>query len=354
MAPPESEQRRLLVVAGLGYLLYLFYLVQILHFDMFRSDVRSYWLQSFEWRSPYSNWWVPGYSLVIAAVRGLTLGLLPPLAVMLPIAALAYLTAVAAVYRIARQVESGYAFELGLLFALYPLVGLTYSAYPMSDIGAIALFLLAVLEMQRQRWRRFTAWAAAALIFHKVMWFFVPPLLVTVFFQHPRARRVVPFAVVPLLAWIVGGAFKFHSALWFVRFNYETHTVLKQGLPVLGGLVQTLEMGSPLKLMKGAVIVTTLLAALVTAFLSARRKLWPGLWISGVVAFLIAAVNSYEIWIAMRYSKLMVVAWCLLSAGVLRRRWGVVASVLAIALLMATNLGYGWYLAHYFGAAASR
>src|SRR5262249_37282236 len=170
-----------------AYLLYLVYLLQILHFDMFRSDVRSYWLQSFEWRSPFSNWWVPGYSLLIAVVRGLTLGLLPPLGVMLPIAGGAYLTAVLAVYRIAREVGSEAAFELGLLFALYPVVGLTYSAYPMSDISAIALFTLAVLEMVRRRWWRFTLWAALAMLFHKVMWFFVPPLIVTAFFQDANS-----------------------------------------------------------------------------------------------------------------------------------------------------------------------
>ena len=55
MAPRASEPRRLLMVAALGYLLYLAYLLEILHFDMFRSDVRSYWLQSFEWRSPFSS-----------------------------------------------------------------------------------------------------------------------------------------------------------------------------------------------------------------------------------------------------------------------------------------------------------
>src|SRR5262249_8733460 len=149
---------------------------------------------------------------------------LKPLAVMVPIAAASYLVAVATVHRVARAAGSEHAFELGLLFALFPLVGLTYAVFPISDIGAIACFVLAVLAMQRERWGWLTAWAAAALLFHKVMWFFVPPLLLMVFVMHPRARAIVPLSVLPLLLWIAGGAMKFHSWLWFVRFNYETHT----------------------------------------------------------------------------------------------------------------------------------
>jgi hypothetical protein len=316
---------------------------------MFRSDVRSYWGQSFEWRSPFNAWWVPGYSLVIAAVRGLTFGKLPPLAVMIAITSTAYLIAVWAVGRIAREAGASSAFELGILFALFPLVGLTYVAFPISDITAIALFLLAVLEMLRRRWGRFALWSAMALLFHKVMWFFVPPLLAIAFIQDARARRVVPLAVVPLLLWIVGGAIQFGSPLWFIRFNYETHTVIKEGLPVLGGLIETFQGGSAAKLGKGVVIVTTLVTALVTAFLCARRRLWAGLSVSLVVAFLVAAVNAYEIWIAVRYGKLLVVAWCQLAgASQSSRRAPVMGWVGVALLLIASNLAFGYYLAHYF------
>jgi hypothetical protein len=331
-----------------GFLIELFFLLQVLQFDMFRSDVRSYWGQSFEWRSPFNAWWVPGYSLVIAAVRGLTFGKLPPLAVMIGIAGAAYVLAVGSMDRIARQSGAHSAFELGVLFALFPLVGLTYVVYPISDITAIALFLLAVLEMQRGRWGWFTLWCALALLFHKVMWFFVPPLLAIAFVQHPKARRVVPLAIVPLLLWIVGGAIRFGSPLWFIRFNYETHTV-KEGLPILGGLVETLRGGSAAKLGKGVVVLTTLTAALVTAVLCARRKLWAGLSVSLVVAFLVSAVNAYEIWIAVRYGKLLVVAWCQLAGATRSSRRASIAGWVGVAvLLLASNLAFGYYLAHYF------
>jgi len=322
---------------------------------MFRSDVRSYWFQSFTWRSPFSAWWVPGYSLVIALVRALTLGRLKPLTVMVSLGGAAYLVAVITVHRIARAVGSDRAFEIALLFALFPLVGLTYAVFPISDIGAIACFFLAILAMERERWGWFTVWMAAALLFHKVMWFFGPPLLLMAFVKHPAARRVVPLAVVPLLAWIVGGAMKFHGWLWFIRFNVETHTSLKQGMPVFGGLLETLEIGSPTKLAKGAVIVSTLLAALITGVLCARRRLWLGVWIAGVVAFLVAGVNAYEIWIAVRYSKLLVIPWAMLASGPPqpRRRWPPLAAMLLAALtLLGSNLAYGHYLAHYFHEAS--
>src|SRR5262249_4452956 len=161
--------------------------------------------------------------------RALTFQRLGPLAIMVPIAGIFYLIAVVTIDRIARRSGSPRSFELALLFALFPLVGVTYAAFPISDIGAIACFLLAVVGMEREHWGRFTAWSAVALLFHKVMWFFVPPLLLTAFVRHPRARAVVPLAVLPLVLWIAGGAMKYHSWLWFIRFNYETHTVMKQG-----------------------------------------------------------------------------------------------------------------------------
>jgi hypothetical protein len=338
------------VVAGLGLLLFLFYLLQVLGFDMFRSDVRSYWLQSFEWRSPFNAWWVPGYSLVIALARGVSFGRLPPIAILCTVSGIAYLVAVTTVYRIARQARAQRAFELAVLFGLFPLVGLTYVAYPISDMVAMAVFLLAVLEMQRERWGWFTLWSAAAMLCHKVMWFFVPPLLVTVLVQHPRARRVTPLAVVPLLLWIVGGALRFHSLLWFIRFNYETHAALKHGAPVLAaGLIETLADGSPAKLGKGVVILTTLAAALVTAWRCVRDRQWAGLSIAAVVAFLVIAVNAYEIWIAVRFGKLLVVCWCLLAPSEgrdSRPPWAGLA--LAAGLLLASNLAFGYYLAHYF------
>jgi hypothetical protein len=256
--------------------------------------------------------------------------------------------AAGAVYRIARNAGTDHGFELGVLFALFPLVGLTYVAYPISDIGAIALFLLGVEAMQRERWGWLALWSALALLFHKVMWFFLPPMLLIAVVQHPRARWIVPLAFLPLLLWITGGAIKYHSVLWFIRFNYETHTV-KQGLPVLGGLIETMNRASPAKIGKGVVILTTLVVALATAVASARRRIWAGLGISLVVVFLVAVVNAYEIWIAVRYGKLLVAAWCLLATPAGRdRRPPVLGMAMVAALLLASNLAFGFYLAHYF------
>ena len=357
MTPADRGERRLLAVAALCYAGFLAYVLFVLRFDMFRSDVQSYWRQSFEWRSPFNDWWVPGYSLVIAAVRGLTFGILPPLAVMVPISALAYLIAVRTVYRIGLEVGSTYALEFGAAFALFPLVGLTTAVYPLSDISAIALFLLAGLAMLRRQWLRFALFAGAALVTHKVMWFFVPPLVATAFVRDRAARPIVPLAFVPLIAWIVGGYFKFHHLLWFIRFNYEAHTVAKGGLPVLGGLVETFALGTPIKIGKGVLIAIVLSTALVSGVGCARRRQWVGVWISAVVAFLVAAVNAYEIWIAVRFAKLLVVPWCLLTGGAMAPpppRWNKATAALGLALLMLTNLAYGYYLAHYFDVPAGR
>jgi hypothetical protein len=73
------------------------------------------------------------------------------------------------------------------------------------------------------------------------------------------------------------------------------------------------------------------------------------LWVSLVGAFLVAAVNAYEIWIAVRYGKLLVVAWCQLAgASQSSRRAPMLGWIGVAVLLIASNLVFGYYLAHYF------
>ena len=73
----DRSLARLLWLAGIAYVLYLVYLEVGLGFEMLQLDSLSYWEKSLEWRTPYDPWWVPGYPLVIAAVRAITFNILP-------------------------------------------------------------------------------------------------------------------------------------------------------------------------------------------------------------------------------------------------------------------------------------
>src|SRR2546425_843967 len=85
----DVSEVRLLIVIGCTYLLYLIYLIIGLGFQMLQGDVLSYWKESLRWTTPFSTWWVPGYPLLIAAVRGISLNIFPPVAVMVLISTVA-------------------------------------------------------------------------------------------------------------------------------------------------------------------------------------------------------------------------------------------------------------------------
>src|SRR5262249_2512859 len=148
----------------------------ILGFDMFLSDVSIYWKESLQWRTPFSTWFVPGYSLIIALMRGLTGNILPPIFIMLIISGVSYVIAVRTVYEILQELHSNFSLELALLFSVYPFVGLAYSVYPLADSIATAFLVLCVLAFIQEKWVKFTILAGLALLVHKALWFFIPLL----------------------------------------------------------------------------------------------------------------------------------------------------------------------------------
>lgn len=340
------RQVELLVAAGLMYLLFLLYLTTGLDAEMMRGDVLSYWKRSWELSTPFDPWWPPGYPFLIASVRTVTLNTLPAIAVMWFISGISYLVATGTVYKTAGELRLGHAFQAALVFAAYPFVGLTESVYPIADITAIALFSLCVLSFERRRWVAFAIYAAMAMTVHKATWFLVPPLMFTAFIQHRQSRSLLPLAAVPLFAWIVGGAFYHKDFLWFARWGVEHLIASKSSLPICDGIVGPFLTGSIWKMAKGVLVSITLLLALATLFSSYRLRFWSGVSISFSLILMAVVINQYEIWVVIRFSKVLVipVAYLLSQAGLLPR---VSRNRLFVAFFLsciASNLMFGHYM----------
>lgn len=349
--PRTLAERRLVVCAALLYLLFLVYLRQFLQFELLRSDVLAYWSESLQWRTPFSRWFVPGYSLTIALVRAVTFNRLAPIVVMSLISFSFYLLSVVTVYRVARALDVKYACETALLFAAYPFVGLTYAVFPYADGMATALLLLTVLSLLERRWIRFTVFAGLALLAHKATWFFVPPLLAIAFVQYREARPAVPFAMLPIATWAVGGAIYYADALWMVRWSVEHLVVPRSSLLLLDGVLGPLLGGEIGGIVKGSIVLAVLGGAFLVLVSSWLVKFWVGLAISGAVLMICILINQYEIWAAVRYSKILLVP----AASILGRqapRWPVMIgtgpfAVIWVASLL-SNVAYGYYTAHYY------
>lgn len=341
------------VVAAVLYLVFLLYLTVVLQFPLLQSDVLAYWQESQGLAGLFSTWWVPGYPALLALVRAGTADMLPPLAVMLLTAGTSYVVAVSTVFALATERRLRHPDRVALLFALYPVVGLTYTVWPISDITAVALLLGCLLAFERKRWLLFTVYAACALLMHKAMWFFVPPLLAVALIEHTESRRLVPWALVPLLVWLVAGAIHHGDAFWFARWAVTHLVVSRSTLPVLDGLIGPFVAGGAGKALKGMLIVATITVALATVRVSIRSGFWGGAAIAGAVVVLGLLMNQYEIWVVARFSKVLVipVAVALEHTTIWR---GVVDNRRIYALLLmgcaVSNLGFGYYMAKAFFA----
>jgi len=344
----DRPKLQLVLVTIFLFLLFLAYLQIGLGFDLLRSDVLSYWNESFNWKTPFGNWWVPGYSLTIALVGAVTLDLLSPVAVMVLISGAFYVIGVRTAYSLAKELKIGSAFETALLFAAYPFVGLTYSVYPIADSMATALLLLSALCFQRQRWTSFAIYAGLAMLTHKATWFFIPPLLAVAFIRHKESRLPVLLSQIPLLAWIIAGAFYHGDALWFARWSVTNLVVSKRMLPVFDGLVGPLLSRNAAKIIKGLVVLATFLSAVAVFIYSLRFRFWFGICIAFSIISMIAFINQYEIWAAVRWSKILLIplTYILLCRASVFRSSRISSPVFLLLFLIGvtSNVLFGYYL----------
>jgi len=340
------SERTLLGIVTLFYLLFLIYLTIGLHFNMFSADVLNYWKESLKWKTPFGTWWVPGYPLLIAAVRGITINIVPPIGIMVGISAVAYLIAVSAVYRLAIRNQFHYPFFLGLMFALFPFVGLTYSVYPVADITAIALLLLAVYKLEKRQWVWFVILSGASMIVHKVMWFFVPPIMLVSFVKNKESRILLPYTFLPLLIWIGIGAIYHNDIIWFMRWSYEHLFVPKSSMPIFDGIITPLLSNSTARIGKGMLVVIVMVLTLFFAHYSFRYKQWIGVCIALSLLAMIMFVNSYEIWVVVRYSKLLIIPLLFVDTRFINlqsKNFIRLVALLILATCLVSNLAFGFY-----------
>jgi hypothetical protein len=346
----DRKELFLVGCAAAMYALYLVYLGVGLEFRFLRSDVLGYWNESFELATPYSIWWVPGYPIMIAAVRVLLFDVLPPLTVMFLVSGLFYLLAVAVAYRLCQELQVKQAMEVALLFAAYPFVGLTYSVHPIADSMATALLLLCAREFARRRWLAFTIYSALMIITHKATWFFALPLMMIAFINHKDSRLVMPLAFVPLLVLIIPGAVYYHDLFWFARWSTTHLLASRSSLPILDGLFSPFFLGATPKILKGIVVISLFIVAAVLVVPSVRLKFWLGASLSLSILLLGAFVNQYEIWAMVRFSKVLIIPITfVLSQNATRFNLSTVLTPLSFGILLllglASNVAFGYYMA---------
>lgn len=335
------------------------YLDLTLGFNSFRSDVAWYWDDSLKWAAPFNRVHVPGYPLLIALVRGLVFGALPPLYVLWIITVTSKLLGVALVYRSILVMGSARAAFLGsLLFSVWPFEGIVSVVHPVADSLAIFLTVAGIYHHLKQK----AGWAGLfwglALITHKATWPIIGCLVLFILIQDRRKVRwdLILLTFVPIVLLWGFGSVHHSSITWMFSESYNVEAASRSTLPLLDGLLGAFQSFTIKSLAKGTIVwsmVATAIAVLVLTWRRAKdNQRMYGLAIAIGVLFLFLTLNQHTIWGAVRFSSLLA-----LPAGTLVRGYGLdrltarsffSVAILVFLVFLMTQFAFAWYTARIY------
>lgn len=347
----------------IGYTTIAFYLGGFLQYDFLRSDVLGYWQDSLAWQMPFHPFHVPGYPLIIAMTRGVTLGVFNPVILMMGINLLAFLASAFVVYKIIQTGGAGDEIAtIGVLsFGLWPFAGLTSTVVPLADIPALFFFLTGLYLLLRSHRLSAALLLSLSLVTHKAMWIFVGLLIIVDFIYHKefiskRNLLFIGILVLPMATLWIAGSFYHHSTTWLFSSNLKVEITSKSSLPLLDGLLGTFMEGGVKGFAKGILLLSFAAISVFFLYLSAKLKyayFHYGIMISLSVLFLFLLLNQDEIWAAMRFGRLLVIPFAFIANTnmKLRKKLGWSSPIIIIFLfLFLTQFAYAWYIARvYFG-----
>lgn len=312
------RKRFLLFILFLIYISLIVYIFYILKFDMFRSDILGYWNDSLNWKIPFNGWHVPGYPLVIALFRLITLNLLPPLILMMVINIISFVTCGYLIFKII--IYSGNTEILAiygvLLFSLWPFTGLLYSVYPLGDTPAMAVFLLAIFLIILNHRKSGYFVLGISILFQKILWPFVFCYVLIDIFTNKNKISIrnwlTYFTLVssPLLLLLISGAIYYNDLLWMVSNHVATDVSFGFQIPVIGTIVGVFQQGGLPGLVKGtliAAIAIISLSAIGISIFKKQKNYITGISISVAVLICIAIVTPREAWAVVRFGKLLTI-----------------------------------------------
>lgn len=356
------SRRSPVIILALAYLVLAAFLGIALKFDFMTGDVRGYWQDSLDIRIPFHSFHVPGYPLTIAIVNWATAGRLSPIMVMVLINFTAYIASAYLVFQILRAAGANdrLAATGAYLFGLWPLVGLTYTVFPLADLPAI-FFFLAGLYFRISNQRRFASsfFFGLAIIMHKAMWPLIGLIVLFEILYQKRIKREDflsgALIILPLTVLWLSGAIYHRSLLWIVSKNLEVELASQSSLLLFDGLIGAFFETKAAGFFKGITVICFFLLTLGVLFFTLKFK-YPfyvySTAVSTFVLLLLIVLNQYEIWAAVRYSRLLTIPLVLtvnhkLGANLSFSRYRAFICSLLI-LLLASQIVYSWYIAKIF------
>jgi hypothetical protein len=219
-----------------------------------------------------------------------------------------------------------------------------------------AIFLGGIYFLLRKRLNLSALLLGLALLAHKGIWLFVLLVLVeAVLAQRIRVskRSLLPLALLlaPISALWISGAIHHDSWTWILSSNLLQEIQSRSALPIFDGLVGTLLNFTTVDLVKSAVLIPIVFIAGGLAVWSWRnlKTTSYALAISAAMVLLFLLLNQFEIWAALRFSRLLIIPIFYFVVGkpalndhLNTRSWLFVGAVLLPLFL--SQFAFGWYL----------
>jgi len=325
-----------------------------LGFDaLYDTDSKAY-LAASERLDAYPPLELPAYPVAVALFRAL-LENMSPKTYMQGISLVAYVLSVIGVYLIFGHYNAKLAFPGALLFALFPLEGVTLSVFPrVNSLMYFTVVWALLLYVKGYNWAAVVA-MALSLLTHKSVW----PLVLIVSLSGVYDKRLkwwfLVLISIPLAIYWGAGALYHDDLAWLldtsvaVKFETRSESI---NIPVFAGLASTFKsgLGGDLADLLKAIIVAAnfvLAAFLLYSRIWADRK-----WLLGIILPVLLwpiILNQGELWSSVSYTHLVVlplVFWLERS----KLAWVRSEKIWFAILGMLTVSQFVWaiYVVHYF------
>jgi hypothetical protein len=338
---------------GIGIFVAIAIFFKVVGLSLIQSDVRDYLVWSNEWWHVQDPFHLPVYPVLIWLARGLTFGLLPDGMAMQFVSLLGWC---ASVYFVAKTLEflrvKGRHWAVAL-YALFPFVGVSYAAWPISDSIAHAALAAAVYFLYRREWWPLTATLALSLLIHKALWPFALGIAIVGVWRHGYPLTHFVLSGVPLVIYWLIGVFNGEQLSWMVHSNLHKEIASHSSLPVFDGVFGTLASGGARGLIKGGLLLSLLIASVVLGAIHLKRRHAEMVVLILPIFALLMILNQWEAWAPFRFAKILAIpAVMALQPGRVfssldRRPWAYWTFIIVLGL---SQLVFAFYMDRFFAA----
>ena len=227
---------------------------------------------------------------------------------------ISYVIAVPFMYKIFDLLNVKRALIMTLLWAMFPLVGVTMAVFPRANAILLLFTVLCIWGYLKNNRITFLVTASLLPLIHKSSPFFLVFLLPIAFFEKKIKWWMVILTVIPTFIYILLGALHHGSLLWYIQPNknvtHATSLVLGDGL--IGSLI--LGFRGNFAVMIKAILVNSY-------FVLACYMIWSKMWKKNLflISLILPAIAlgfilpSYEILSIIDYTTFMIIPFSMLN-----------------------------------------